>query len=339
MSSKLMLRQSWHTPPGDLAFVQEQTGIVNDAVWNEAIDHVNDLEVVDNRLKYKPTGAWYIPVEAREELLHFAHDAPTAGHYGVEITLRKLERVAWWPGMKRYVDRYVKECGICARSKPRTAVAAPRQALDTAGIWEAVHMDLVEFITTSRGNHYLLTLVDRCSKYMFAFPIPNKKAVTITNELLRLFSDVGYPQLVTVDNGKEFDNVIFKEMMNRAGVQVHYTTPYHHQSNGQIERMHRTLEERLRTTVNPDHDNWDIMYDAAIKAMNHAMPTNGARSPSEVWYGRPVFSRLDSFAGLPPPRYLSAIESYNEMMEVRRQTAMLEGRARKVDPNGTTATI
>ena len=51
-------------------------------------------------------------------LLNQAHDDPTSGHFGQHKVYELLSRNFTWPGMKSYVDEYVRTCGTCQRVKP-----------------------------------------------------------------------------------------------------------------------------------------------------------------------------------------------------------------------------
>lgn len=45
-------------------------------------------------------------------------DSPLAGHPGRAKTLELVKRHYYWPSMHKYVERYVRNCHVCSRSKP-----------------------------------------------------------------------------------------------------------------------------------------------------------------------------------------------------------------------------
>jgi hypothetical protein len=47
------------------------------------------------------------------------HDSPIAGYPAQAKTLELIKSNHHWQGMRRDVDRYVCNCNICQRSKPR----------------------------------------------------------------------------------------------------------------------------------------------------------------------------------------------------------------------------
>ncbi|XP_055947014.1 probable serine/threonine-protein kinase MARK-C [Argiope bruennichi] len=56
----------------------------------------------------------------------------------------------------------------------------------------------------------------------------------------------GVPSLVVTDRGTQFTSELFKKLAIICGVKLRHTTSYHPQSNGKIERLHRTLKAAIR---------------------------------------------------------------------------------------------
>ncbi|GBN25401.1 hypothetical protein AVEN_123052-1 [Araneus ventricosus] len=59
-----------------------------------------------------------VTVQERERVLQQHHDVPTAGHYGAEGTYKKVASRYYFPGMRKYIAEYVKNCPDCKRCKP-----------------------------------------------------------------------------------------------------------------------------------------------------------------------------------------------------------------------------
>ncbi|KAJ8006486.1 hypothetical protein DPEC_G00107750 [Dallia pectoralis] len=75
-----------------------------------------------------------------------------------------------------------------------------------------------------------------------AYALPNQEAETIVNALLGGFiSRFGVPETIHSDQGRNFESRVFAEMCQRLGVEKTRTTPLHPQSDGLVERFHRTL--------------------------------------------------------------------------------------------------
>ncbi|GFV58175.1 transposon Tf2-9 polyprotein [Trichonephila clavipes] len=59
-----------------------------------------------------------VPAQERERILQEYHDAPTAGHYGVENTYKKISSRYYFQGMKKFISEYIKTCPECNCYKP-----------------------------------------------------------------------------------------------------------------------------------------------------------------------------------------------------------------------------
>ena len=65
-------------------------------------------------------------------------------------------------------------------------------------------MDIQDLKQESQdGNRYLLVVVDRASKFLFAYPLPSKDAVGVSRKLLELLLTFGVPLSVRGDAGGE----------------------------------------------------------------------------------------------------------------------------------------
>ena len=57
--------------------------------------------------------------------------------------------------------------------------------------------------------------------------MPDQTAVRITNELVKLFSMLGLPQIVHSDQGKNFESAILKHTLEAFDICISRTTAYH----------------------------------------------------------------------------------------------------------------
>jgi hypothetical protein len=64
-------------------------------------------------------GRIYVPAdtEVKLRILEACHDGRTAGHLGREKTLELVSLEYTWPGMRGFIEEYVRTCETCARNK------------------------------------------------------------------------------------------------------------------------------------------------------------------------------------------------------------------------------
>ncbi len=94
---------------------------------------------------------------------------------------------------------------------------------------------------------YLLTVIDRSTRWVEAMPLKNMEAANcVENFVAGWVARFGVPASVTSDRGAQFTSAAWVDLCARLGIQHVLTTAYHPQSNGMVERVHRQLKEALR---------------------------------------------------------------------------------------------
>lgn len=103
------------------------------------------------------------------------------------------------------------------------------------------------------GNRYLLTAVCNFSKFLISVPIPNKEAKTVATAIVdNVVLAHGPPKSIVTDLGTEFKNQVLSEIFSLLNVNHNFSTAYHHETLGTVERNHRTFNEYLRAYLKED---------------------------------------------------------------------------------------
>ena len=96
---------------------------------------------------------------------------------------------------------------------------------------------------TSRGNKYILVVVDLFTKWCEAFATPDQKVSTVAPlSVSRIFSQFGPPAVLHSDQGRNFESTLLHEICIFMDITKTRTTSYHPQCDGQIERQNRTIQ-------------------------------------------------------------------------------------------------
>jgi transposase InsO family protein len=114
------------------------------------------------------------------------------------------------------------------------------------------HLDIAE-VQTEAGKRYRFVAIDRPSKFAFA-ELPKRMTRPVAAEFLRhLITALPYKiHTLLTDNGIQFANrardgyafpLLFDRSCAKHGIAHRLTKPHHPWTNGQVERMNRTLKE------------------------------------------------------------------------------------------------
>ncbi len=191
--------------------------------------------------------------------------------------------------MKNSVAHYVRTCELCQKTKKRRNIPKPplkpiiaREPLERVEIDFTVY----DYADPDNGHIYILTIVDCCTKFLWAKTFVSKHAGPVAQYLFDLFASEGYPTIVQSDNGKEFVAEIVKEYLRLVKAQEKHSRAKHPQTNGQVERLNGTFKSILRKlTAGKLGSPWSSLIPVAVERYNSTKHSTIGRSPHEVFRG------------------------------------------------------
>lgn len=153
------------------------------------------------------------------------------------------------------VKKWCEECTSCQQSKVTRHTKSPvNQFTLPSERFSTVHIDIVGPLPPTKIHgelfnnpyRYLLTCIDRSTRYIEAAPMTEITESTVATTFLNIWiSRWGVPLHVVTDRGKQFESELFSELSKLVGFHRLRTTSYHPQANSLIERAHRTIKSAI----------------------------------------------------------------------------------------------
>ena len=238
-----------------------------------------------------------VPPKYRKVILVKAHENVFSAHLGIEKTFRRISRNFFWPKLKKDVVKHCKTCHQCqVVGKPNENIPkAPLLPIPSVGEpFEHIVVDIVGPLPkSSSGAEYLLTIMDRFSRFPEAIPIRSIKAPNIIKHLIHFFSRFGLPKSIQSDQGSNFMSHFFKNQLREWGIKHIVSSPYHAQSQGVLERFHQTLKSMMRKFCLNVSKAWENDLPFLLFAIRSVPNESLGLSPFEIVFGHNVRGPLD----------------------------------------------
>ena len=234
-------------------------------------------------------------------------------HPGIRATQRLVTSRFVWPGINSDVRSWARACLQCQRAKVHHHTKAPLGTFATPDTrFSHVHIDLVGPLPPSNGCIYLLTCIDRFTRWPEATPIPDATADTVAKAFIQIWmSRFGVPATLTSDRGGQFQSHLWQALSELLGVKHLRTTSYHPIANGLVERFHRQLKASLKASPRPDR--WTDMLHLALLGIRTSYKDDLQCTAAELVYGtrlrlpKEFFTTRDS-ADTDPASYVTNLK-------------------------------
>lgn len=233
----------------------------------------------------------YVPKHLRFKLFSSVHNL---SHPGRRATVRMMRRRYIWPSINKDCSLWAKTCIPCQRAKvSRHTIAPLGQYQAPTKRFEHLNVDLVGPLPTSRRCRYLLTIIDRFSRWPEAIPIEDMETPTVAHALyMHWIARYGVPDRISSDRGGQFISELFKQLTKYLGIHHIKTTAYHPQANGKIERWHRNLKAAFRAHLT---DNWTDTLPAILLGLRASIILEIDVSPADIVFGQGLRLPSDFF--------------------------------------------
>jgi putative transposase len=202
------------------------------------------------------------------------------------------------------VRRLLKAHGLLRARAPEQEPAAKEWRHKTKRINEIWQSDATRFFVPDWGHYWLVSVLDDYSRRILAWEVvPDIQTPSLAGVIQAAVEATGLPQAPVVlglepdlegrpalltDNGSGYVSKVMRQYLQTVGLRHLRARPHHPQTNGKIERMHRTLKEDVTLVVSMGPDQLREAISRFVAYYNSQRYHKALRNvtPDDVWFGR-----------------------------------------------------
>ena len=272
-----------------------------------------------------------LPKHLLKELLQAIHGTAHR-HPGISKMLQEIRQKYYYPGIAKYVKKWVEGCETCARDKrvPNNTITPELLNLPEwdLGPEDAMQIDLLPNLPTSGGYQTVMTAIDVFSRYLFAYPLIEATATNVAKVIIDIMTKHSYlPTTLITDKGSAFTSTIIAEITQILGITLKCATTKHPQTIGKLERTHASLKTNLKMASGEYRRQWHKYLPLAVLNYNTTYHSSIGCEPSKVFHGRIPYNVLDHKLGNNPNKNFLPTTEFAE--EVQQRTQILIDQTKK----------
>ena len=156
-----------------------------------------------------------------DKIITLYHSSLFAGNQGVIKTYLTINDRFFIPNLMHYLRLYIKGCHICQlnkKDKPPIRQLQTRINLNYRPL-SRLSMDLKVMPRSSRGNRYILCVIDEVTNYMITAPIKHSRSEEVGEALINgVISKYCVPDYMIMDLDSAFMSLLMNYLFNRLGI-------------------------------------------------------------------------------------------------------------------------
>ena len=276
-----------------------------------------------------------LPDSLRTWVVSQLHDSPTACHLGRNRVVASLKRRFYFPNIDQVVQRYIRTCARCQKSKAQTDKRAgllKSKEFFTPGM---LGVDLQGPFPRSGGRYdTILTLKDCFLGVVVLVPLDAAGGKTSAKYVADAIMDrwipfFGIPRVCLSDRGPQFVSALFERLCERLGIDHRLTAAYSPSTNSETERQNGFQIALLRAICEMSPRKWHQVLPYLQFAVNSSPVEGHGYSPLEALTGFLPNLPVDLYT-LPKNDYSFAQDKHMYKLEHAKHMRQVHGLMKRV---------
>ena len=277
--------------------IQElESGRTNVKKVNEVYKMVNKILLIHQTGQDVGIDYWQVVVPndktTRDQIIQELHSIPYSAHPGIQRTVGKVRKSFFWRGMSGHIREFVENCPVCQMEKSDHTLSKGK--LQSTHIpetkWSEISIDFItDLSTSSRNRDSVLVMVDKATRMVHLSPCSKTINATDTGQLLwnTVVKLHGVPRVIYSDRGSQFIASSWQELWRLTGTKLAFSTAYHPQTQGVVERMNAVVSQTIRCIIHDTGNikDWEKILPTVELAINSLPNQSTGFSPFFLNYG------------------------------------------------------
>jgi putative transposase len=231
--------------------------------------------------------------EERQYVVGYALEHPSLSSR--EIATKLVDRQGRFIS-EATVYRILKEAGLVKPPETKGFPAGKEYQVKTQKPNELWHTDASYFFVVGWGYYYLISVLDDYSRMILGWKVqPRMSSPDIIEVVQEAIEFTGQPAVpvepgpaLLTDNGPGFLSRVLEEFLRLRAMKHIVASPFHPQTNGKLERYHRTAKAKVNLFVYHSPEALRETLESFVYYYNHHRyhEALGNVTPADVYYGR-----------------------------------------------------
>ena len=272
-------QHEWQKDSTEIVRIKEE--ITRGASWK--------FKLLNGIVKTKIGKIW-IPKDRKADMITSMHKL--LSHAGAEKITKYISDHYDMCDIKESVKEIIRKCESCQRTKVMTTRTKEETVKLTANEpLEKIYIDICGPLQETFGKkRYIIGIIDQFSRYISLTAVARQDEDTMRETILnKWILRFGAPREIHVDCGKVFESNMIKDFARSMGILLCFSSPYHHNTNGIIERQFRTVRDYINSSLRDrKRSTWAEILPEIEFTLNATVQKSIGCSPAEVIFGRKI---------------------------------------------------
>ncbi|KAK1415619.1 hypothetical protein QVD17_31402 [Tagetes erecta] len=284
------VQETWMTPI--INFLKEGKLPSNEAEASRLPSKAEHYVIEDNVLYKK---SYLSPLlrcvgpEQSNYLIREVHEGVCGAHAGPRSVVTRLMNLGYyWPTMHKDASEEISKCEGCQLHAP-VKTNPKHDLVPVMAAWPFFKwgMDIVGPFPEAAGRvKFLLVAIDYFTKWPEVKPLASITGKQVINFVWEnIICRFGLPGEIVTDNGRQFAEKPFSSWCEEFKIKQVFSSVAYPQSNGQVERMNRSIVEGIKARLGRYGKNWLEELPSVLWAIRTTEKTSHLKTPYSLVYG------------------------------------------------------